>query len=68
MPSYAVYRPEEPILKPRNPVACSPPLKKGGAHVKTEKRKRQMQKRELKTELAAIKSKGRCDFHSGLCF
>ncbi|WP_218142737.1 hypothetical protein [Formivibrio citricus] len=55
-------------MKPRNPVACSPPLKKGGAHVKTEKRKRQMQKRELKTELAAIKSKGRCDFHSGLCF
>lgn len=56
------------LLKPRNTHAWSPLLKKGGAHVKTEKHRRQRQKQEVKAELASIKNKGRCDFHSGLCF
>ena len=36
-----------PSLKPRNPVARSPLLGKGGAHVRSVSAKRQRAKREL---------------------
>lgn len=49
--------------KIRNPVACSPLLRKGGAHIQSKSGKRQQEKNKLKQEVremlkSQIKDKG----------
>jgi hypothetical protein len=41
-----------PLPKPRNPVARSPLMRKGGPHEKTRSAKRQQEKRALARRLA----------------
>jgi len=41
--------------KVRNPVACSPLLRKGGAHVQSKSGQRQKEKNKLKQELRILK-------------
>lgn len=50
-----------PVLhKDRNPVACDPLLRKGGAHGKSQKAERSADRRRLQRELTQIKAAHGC--------